>query len=134
MERAGRSLSKLRLSDKISTDELARSSWAVAVGKRIAAHAVAVGLVRARLVVEVEDAVWQKQLFQLRHQILRRLKEVIGDDLIQDVEFRIAIERRPPQQAKARTSLTAGASDEADRIEDPILRMVYRESRKKASA
>ena len=133
MERAGRSLSKLSLSDKISTDELARSSWAVAVGKRIAAHSVAVGLVRGRLVVEVEDAVWQKQLFQLRHQILRRLKEVIGDDLIQDVEFRVAMERRPPEQAKVRTSQGVVA-DEADRIEDPILRMVYRESRKKASA
>lgn len=133
MERAGRSLGKLKLSDKISTDELARSCWAVGVGKRIAAHSVAVGLVRGRLVVEVEDAVWQKQLFQLRHQILRRLKEVIGDDLIQDVEFRVAMERRPPQQAQVRTSHGAGA-DEADRIEDPILRMVYRESRKKASA
>ena len=133
MERAGRSLSKLRLSDKISTDELARSCWPVAVGKRIAGHAVAVGLVRGRLVVEVEDAVWQRQLFQLRHQILRRLKEVIGDDLIQDVEFRVGMERRPPQQAKVLTSQGAGA-DEAERIEDPILRMVYRESRRKASA
>src|SRR5450755_585149 len=97
MERAGRSLSKLIRSDKISTEELARAAWPVAVGKRLAAHAVAVGLVRDHLIVEVEDAIWQKQLFHLRHQILKRLRETIGDELIGGVEFRIAGQRRPPQ-------------------------------------
>ena len=130
MERAGRSISKLKLSDKISTDQLARSAWPVAVGKRIAAHAVAVALVRDKLVVEVDDVIWQRQLFGLRHQIVRRLREIIGDEMIAEVEFRIAIERRPP-----RISTTPLASlDDADQIEDPVLRMVYKQARKKATA
>jgi hypothetical protein len=130
MERAGRSLSKLIHSDKISTEELARAAWPVAVGKRLAAHAVAVGLVRDHLIVEVEDAIWQKQLFHLRHQILKRLRETIGDELIADVEFRIAGQRRPPQVATKVSSST----DDANGIEDPIMRRLYRQSREKASA
>ncbi len=130
MERAGRSLSKLRLSEKISTEELARSAWAVAVGKRIAAHSVAILLVRDRLVIEVEDAVWQKQLFHLRYQILAKLREVLGDELVREVEFRIGVQRRPPQVAV----VLSKAPDEADLIEDSVLRMVYQQARKKASA
>lgn len=130
MERAGRSLSKLRLSDKISTEELARSAWAGAVGKRIAAHSVAILLVRDRLVVEVEDAVWQKQLFHLRYQIIAKLREVLGDELVREVEFRIGLQRRPPQVATALSK----SPDEADQIEDSVLRMVYQQARRKASA
>lgn len=130
MERAGRSLSKLRLSDKISTEELARSAWPVAVGKRIAAHSVAILLVRDRLVIEVEDAIWQKQLFHLRYQVLAKLREVLGDELVREVEFRIGVQRRPPQMAAALSE----PPDEADQIEDSVLRMVYRQARKKASA
>lgn len=130
MERAGRSLGNLKLSGKLSTTDLARTAWPTAVGKRIAAHAVAVNLVRDKLVVEVEDAVWQKQLFHLRFQILGRLREVIGDELIRELEFRIAVMRRPPQPALQLTE----SRDEADRIEDPILRRLYRQARDKATA
>src|SRR5271165_3545451 len=110
MERAGRSLSKLNL----PPDELARAAWPVAVGKRIALHAAAVSLVRERLVVEVEDAVWQRQLFGLRHQILHQLRKVIGDELIRELEFRIVIRRRPMGMAVT----PSASSDDADQIED----------------
>lgn len=131
MERVGKSLSKLKSSGTISTEELARAAWPVAVGKRIALRAVAVSLVRDKLIVEVEDAIWQKQLWHLRFQILKSLADVIGAGLIGDLEFRVAIQRRPPQTA---TTLTPASTDDADRIEDNILRMVYKQARKKASA
>lgn len=129
MERAGRSIGKLKLGDK-APEELARSAWAGAVGKRIASHAIAVALVRDKLVVEVEDPIWQKQLFHLRFQILKRLHEISGDELIRDLEFRIALQRRPPQTATS----AVHSGDEADQIDDPVLRMVYVQARKKASA
>jgi hypothetical protein len=133
MERAGKTLGKLRLSDKISSEDLSRAAWPVAVGKRLANRALAVGLVRDRLIVEVDDAIWQKQLFHLEGQILKRLREVIGDDLVRQIEFRIAIARRPP--AMAMQSAPAPAStDEADQIEDFVLRAVYKNARKKATA
>ena len=132
MERAGKSLAKLKLSDAISADDLARAAWPAAVGKRIALHATAKSLVRGSLIVEVEDAVWQKQLFYLRFQILKKLTEVLGAGVITDVEFRIATPRRPPQAAQ---SLGAPSQlDEAEGISDPGMRLVYKQARKKASA
>ena len=132
MERAGKSLAKLKLSDAISPDDLARAAWPAAVGKRIAIHAAAKSLVRGSLIVEVEDGVWQKQLFYLRFQILAKLQEMVGAGIITDVEFRIATPRRPPQPA---LRLNAPQSqDEADAIPDPGMRIVYKQARKKASA
>jgi predicted nucleic acid-binding Zn ribbon protein len=132
MERAGKSLAKLKLPDAISHDDLARAAWPAAVGKRIAGHAAAKALVRGSLIVEVEDGIWQKQLFYLRFQILAKLQEVVGAGVITDVEFRIAPPRRPPQPAL--TLNAAKAHDEADAISDPGMRMVYKQARKKASA
>ena len=89
MERAAKSLAKLKLSDAISTEDLARAAWPAAVGKRIASQATAKSLVRDSLIVEVEDAIWQKQLFHLRFQILAKLSEILGSGIVQDVEFRV---------------------------------------------
>lgn len=132
MERAGKSLAKLRCSDAISTDDLARAAWPAAVGKRIAIHAAAKSLVRGSLIVEVEDAIWQKQLFYLRFQILAKLQEVVGAGVITGVEFRIATPRRPPQPAL--TLNETKPVDEADQIADPGMRIIYKQARKKASA
>ena len=46
MERAGKALAKLKLSDAISPDQLAFAAWPAAVGKRIAVHACPKALVR----------------------------------------------------------------------------------------
>lgn len=132
MERAGKSLAKLKLPDAISPDDLARAAWPAAVGKRISVHAAPKALVRGSLIVEVEDGIWQKQLFSLRFQILAKLQEVVGAGIITDVEFRIATPRRPPQPAFNLNE--AKPLDEADRIADPGLRMIYKQARKKASA
>ena len=133
MERAANSLQKLKLSDKMSGEELARAAWPSAVGRRLALRTSVASLVRDRLVVEVEDAIWQKQLFHLRYQILGNIAEIIGGDIVRDIEFRIATPRRPPQTA-SRINDAGRSSDEADGIKDPVLRILYRKSRKKASA
>ncbi len=132
MERAGKSLARMKLGDSVSTEELACAAWRAVVGKRLVSHAWAKSLVRGNLIVEVEDGIWQKQLFHLRYQILPKLCEILGNGAVRDVEFRVATPRRPPQPA-----LSANASktvDEADGIEDPVLRRVYRQARRKASA
>ena len=90
---------------------------------------------RNKLVVEVEDATWQQPLFQLEAQILKRIAEVVGPGLVGDLEIRIARPRRPPQRAAQLTRTAAPASmDDADRIQDPGLRLVYKQSRKRATA
>jgi len=116
----------------IDIDELARAAWPLAVGKKIAAHAKAARMVRARLIVEVEDFVWQKQLFTLSRQILTNLEGWLGRGVVEDLEFRIIPRRREPQRAAvAQPSLPF---DEADQIADPVLRGIYKTARKKATA
>ncbi|MGI8742028.1 MAG: DUF721 domain-containing protein, partial [Bryobacteraceae bacterium] len=132
MERAGQSFAKLKASKSISAEELACAAWPVAVGNTIARHSTAVALVRDKLVVEVEDVTWQKPLFQLQGQILRRMSEFLGQGLIADLEVRIAKQRRPPQRAMQLT--TGNTGDDADEIGDSVMRMVYRQARKKATA
>ena len=93
MERAGKALAKLKFSDAISPDQLAFAAWPAAVGKRIAVHACPKALVRGSLVIETDDAIWQKQLFHLRFDILAKLTEVLGGGVVTDLEFRIARSR-----------------------------------------
>jgi predicted nucleic acid-binding Zn ribbon protein len=133
MERAGKALAKLRLSDAISPDQLAFAAWPAAVGKRIAVHACPKALVRGTLVIEADDAIWQKQLFHLRFDILAKLAEVLGGDVISDLEFRIArtAPRRPPQSAQSHGE--AAVPDEAESIEDPGMRIVYKQARRRAA-
>ncbi len=129
MERAAKSLAKL---SAVSDEDLARAAWLAAVGKRIASHASAKALVRGSLIVEAEDAIWQQQLFHLRFPILAKLSQVLGGGIIRDVEFRLATPRRPPQPAQRLSE--PKSLDEADGIQDPSMRIIYKQSRKKASA
>ena len=133
MERASKLIRGLRLSGEVITPEqLAFAAWPEAVGKKIAAHTRAAKLVRNRLVVEVEDAVWQRQLFTLTRHILGNLEKTLGRGCIEDVEFRIVPRRREP--VLARTAVPALFADDADSIGDPVLRELYKLSRKKAQA
>ncbi len=135
MERAARLIRSNRISKEIFTDEdLARAIWPAAVGKGIAAHTVRLKLVRTRLVVEVEDAIWQKQLYPLTGQILDRLRKVTGGELVQDLEFRVGARRREAMREITREVEKREVFDEAEGIQDPVLKKVYRLSRKKATA
>ena len=132
MERAGRVLGTLGLGRRGVTDEqMAISAWPVAVGKKIAARTSAIGLVRERLIIEVEDHVWQRQLFTLREQILRGLESAMGRRVVDQLEFRIAVPKRGPARAEQRCDQNP---DEADAIRDPYLRLIYKAARRKASA
>jgi len=133
MERASKLIRGLRLpGDTITAEELACAAWPDAVGKKIANHTRAAKLVRTRLVVEVEDRVWQRQLFALTGQIVRNLERHLGPGLVEEMEFRIVPRRREPQRAN--DALPALFRDEADAIADPVMRGIFKASRKKALA
>ena len=132
MERASKLIRGLNLpGDTINAEDLARAAWRQAVGAKIAGHTRATRMVRTRLVVEVEDKIWQRQLFVLTPHILANLEKSLGRGVVEDLEFRIVPRRRGPQRAEQ----AAGAPvDEAELITDPVLRGIYRASRKKALA
>jgi hypothetical protein len=133
MERASRIVGKMHMpGDTITAEELARTVWPHAVGKRIAGHTRAARLVRQRLVVEVEDMVWRKQLFALAPHIVRNLAKMLGSGMVEELEFRVVPQRREPQRAERSTATPL--LDEADGIADPVLRDIYKAARKKALA
>ncbi len=75
--------------------------------------------------VEVEDASWLRQLVVLKSQMLKRLEEVLGKPLVREIELRLRPRRRMPQRAlEARPS-----QDDADQIQDPMLRVIYKQQR-----
>ena len=135
MDRAGKLLRELKIGGEcLSPEDLARAAWPQAVGPRIARHARAVAWRETaaggpRLIVEVEDAIWKSQLETMRGQILPRLQEVAGRNGVRQIEFRLVPPRREPQRAgRARPS-----ADEADGIADPVMRRIYKESRKRSA-
>ena len=143
MERAARLLNKHKYSRQIiGDDDIVRGLWPSVVGKVIARHTGKITMVRNKLVVEVEDPIWQKQLFCLSKQIVDRMQKLMGSTSVEDVEFRVTIQRKQPQRAesiaarseRAIGTFTARGSDEADGIQDAVLKKVYRLSRKRATA
>ena len=133
MERASKLIRGLRLSgDVITPEQLCCAAWPEAVGKKIAGHTRPAKLVRSRLVVEVEDHTWQRQLFALTPHILSNLDKTLGRGLVEDLEFRIVPRRREP--VVARQAVPALLADDADAIADPVMRGLYKLSRKKALA
>ncbi len=130
MERAGRVVRRSGAASIVTPEQIAVAGWPAAVGKIVARHTRAAALVRGRLVVETEDAIWQKQLFPLTSQIVRKLEAVIGPGIVADLEFRPA--GKAPRKAPHRE--TRNSADEADRIENPDFRRLYIAARKRASA
>ena len=138
MERAGRVIAKWRASgSRIGGEDLARAAWRAAVGAKIAAHTAGINLVRTHLIVEVEDDVWRRQLFSLRGLILKNIEKVLGNGIVEDLEFRVAVGRIGPGREERRRQASQRKQvgrDEADRITDPVLKNIYKASRKRALA
>ena len=126
MQRAGTLFGKLKQSPEMDPETRARAAWVLAAGKKIARHTLASALVRGTLIVEVEDFLWQKQLNTLRHFLLSNLKEVLGEELVTGIDFRPMPARKKPQQAES-------ARGNADGISDPVMAMLYKESKKRGT-
>jgi len=127
MERAGRLFKKVKLPSELADPEArVRAVWANAAGKKVAAHTRAGALVRDKLIIEVEDHVWQRQLFALKHFFLQNLEKELGEKLVNEIDFRPMPPRREPQRAQH-----ARASD--DGIQDPVLAVLYQRSRRSGS-
>jgi len=63
--------------------------WEQLVGATVAAHARPVSLVRGTLLVAVDQPGWAAQLGWLQDDLLRRLAEVLGPDLVTELVVRV---------------------------------------------
>jgi hypothetical protein len=120
-----------------AADEVAEAAslaaWKHAVGETLSSHAIALSLVDRVLTVAVADRVWQRQLQQMHGHLLYRLNSVLGQTLVNAIEFRVDENRfKPIVEARSdETSqqlsrpipielLSAAAS-----IDDPDLRKAF---------
>jgi hypothetical protein len=117
-------------------DEVAEAAcfaaWKHAVGEGLSSNAVPVELRNQTLVVAVADNLWQKQLEQMRGQLLFRLNAVLGQPLIKLIELRIdpkTVEREQARQihrtAPVEHQVPAELLAAAARIEDVDLRRAF---------
>lgn len=132
MERAARLLAQLKPARRVLRDrDLAAAAWPAAVGKQVAARTRVLRLEERRLLVAVEDVLYQRNLQNLTRQILGNLRELVGAGAPEAIEFVLAPQRRLPQR-EFRLEFAPG--DEAESIADPGLRRIYVNSRRKALA
>jgi len=110
------------------------SAWKHAVGEGLSSHAVPVQLQEQTLVVAVADAIWKRQLEQMRGQLLYRVNSVLGQSLVKSIELRIdpqRIELARAAQASARKGPSADYKVPAELltaaagIEDADLRRAF---------
>src|SRR5581483_11194169 len=100
MDRICKVIGRMRLSlDSLSGEELACAVWPQAVGAKIAKYSRASKLVRTHLIVEVEDATWQRNLNSLSKTIMRNIERAIGSGVVDGLEFRVMPRRREPVRA-----------------------------------
>jgi len=97
-----------------ASDEVAEAAciaaWKHIVGEGLSGHAVAMQLQSRKLVVVVEDNIWQRQLEQMRGQLLFRLNSVLGQTLVKSIELRI----EPKALAKARGTSEGSKKERLD--------------------
>ena len=141
MEQASRIIARSGgLSKVLDNEQIACRAWARVVGKRLAKYSRAAKLVRERLVVEVDDNMWKQSLYGLRYQILRKLSAALGEDMVTDIEFRVMPARFAAQRSTGATlfepapAANNANADEAEAIEDPGLRRIYRQARRRETA
>jgi hypothetical protein len=65
------------------------AAWKHIVGQGLVSHAVPVQLQNQRLIVAVEDNIWQRQLEQMRGQLIYRLNSLVGQTLVKSIELRV---------------------------------------------
>lgn len=72
--------------EKFAT-QLSFYGWHKAVGKAISKNTKPLSLKGGRLLVEVKDVQWKKQLEAIKPKLKQKLNSVIGEGLIKDINF-----------------------------------------------
>jgi predicted nucleic acid-binding Zn ribbon protein len=115
MERAGRILTRLQATrDTLPASQILAAAWPAAVGLKVAGHTRVNAYDHGLLVVEVEDAIWQRNLEGLKEQILPNLRRLLGDFAPREIQYRVGGRRMPVRrEGEPGKGLFAGAKRKA---------------------
>lgn len=61
------------------------AQWSDVVGEQIAGHTHAASCEGGKLFVEVDSAAWRQELFYMKTDILKRLNQQAGRNIVQDI-------------------------------------------------
>jgi len=75
-------------SDEVA-EAAALAAWKHSVGEGLQNHAVATKLDAGNLIVEVRDAIWQRQLAMMKEQLLFRVNSALGQAVVKGIELRV---------------------------------------------
>jgi len=108
----------------------ALAAWKHVAGEGLRDHAAATRLEEKTLVVEVRDAIWQKQLAMMKRQLIFRVNSALGQPLVKDIELRINPKALSAAPARANTDLVDNEVpldlwSAASAIEDTQLRQKF---------
>ncbi len=75
--------------EKIFKTEVLNSSWAKAIGEDNLRHAKPVEVKNKVLIVHVDSSSWLHKLTMEKARLLTRLRNDLGEDIIEDIRLRI---------------------------------------------
>jgi predicted nucleic acid-binding Zn ribbon protein len=61
--------------------------WDQAVGERIAKIAIPTRMLRGTLIVSVKSGAWRNELSMRKQEIICRINELVGDEILKDIKF-----------------------------------------------
>ena len=71
------------------TEIVAKIAWTRAAGAGLRPNAVPFRLYQKTLIVSVADAIWQKQMQTMSAELLYRINQLLGGNVVDFIEFRI---------------------------------------------
>jgi predicted nucleic acid-binding Zn ribbon protein len=93
----------------------AKLAWTRAAGEGLRRHAIPFRLFHKTLVVSLADTIWQKQMQSMSAELVSRINQLLGHEVVEDIEFRVD----PATVEQARTNARAG-QDPRDKVRGPI--------------
>ncbi|QYO66619.1 DciA family protein [Leptolyngbya sp. 7M] len=109
---------------------LAKAAWHSVAGDLLADRTKVVGLERDMLRVAVESKVWQRNLLEHRTELLFKMNTLLGEKLINDIEFveqpdlfaNNRILRNTKETKVVSNELSDELAEKLEKIADPVLR------------
>jgi hypothetical protein len=108
----------------------AKLAWTRAAGDGLRRHAIPFRLFRKTLVVSVADNIWQKQMQSMSDELISRINKLLGQRVVEEIEFRIDPATVEQVRGKSQTLSTPNKREPipkelvtaASEITDPDLR------------
>ncbi len=113
-------------------DEIIRCAWEHLAGKVLAARTRPLRVFQNRLIVEVPDSTWPRQLRRYEGLLVERIARLLGDKVVTGLEWHVNPQLAMPAPAAVATAppripprTDASLEGAAAKIRDPELRQLF---------